>query len=460
MRRLILVCLLTLLLAATGLGWWWKHGRSADADDSGFLRRKIAFLESENLRLSRILAEKQTAAEAAADAPRRAEIEKTVSRLRALPFLKPVAYHQIPRTDLPAVLQQKLAQQVPDREFAAEGIALAALGLLPTGVDLKKTYLNLLGEQVGAFYDQHTGELVTFSGQPLDNSQNRVILAHELTHALEDQHFHLANLPLDAKGNDDRVLAASALVEGDATLVMNRYLLGEMSASVLKESLSGALTTDVRQLAAAPRFLRESLVFPYLRGQEFCQALYEQGGWTKLAAAFQHPPSSTAQILHPALFLSNPRREPVEVRFESTSLLGQQPVADNVAGEFEIRQLLAGWLGDGNKTNEIAAGWVGDRYLVYGDAKVNSYLWRCLWTSEAAAQRFVAAMQTGWQARYRLGAGFETTADHQPNGGTAGQMMAHVLPDGRRLQILQDHNEVNVIEAQDPTWLQALEKLP
>ena len=397
--------------------------------------------------------------EAASDASQRAEIEKAVVRLRGLAFLKPVVYRQIPRSDLPNILRQKLAQRVPDQEFESEGIALAALGLLPTGINLKKTYLDLLGEQIGAFYDQHSGELFTFSGQSLDNSQNRVILAHELTHALEDQHFHLANLPLEAKGNDDRALAASALVEGDATLVMNRYLLGNLSGSVLKDSLTNALTTDFRQMVAAPRYLRETLVFPYLQGQEFCQALYDHGGWQALADAFQHPPSSTAQILHPDRFFSLPWQEPAELDYGNVTANGQTPIADNVAGEFGMRQLLNGWLKDEAKAGSIAASWVGDHYLVYGDAKANSYLWRSRWSTQAAAKEFMSAAQTGWQARYGIKPGFDQGADTPAGGGEMNTKVSCRLPDGRELSILQSQQEVTLEEAQNPAWQNALDQV-
>ena len=174
-----------------------------------------------------------------------------------------------------------------------------------------------------------------------------MILAHELTHALEDQQFNLSRLPLEAKGNDDRALAASALVEGDATLVMNRYMTGNLSAAVIKESLASALTTDVRQLAAAPRYLRETLLFPYLRGLNFCQTLYDHAGWDGLAEAFQHPPASTAEILHPERFLGRaPAGTGRRVRSPGRPLRGQDPVDDNVLGEFGVRQLLAAWLKD------------------------------------------------------------------------------------------------------------------
>ena len=139
------------------------------------MQRRLALLETDNQRLAKVLGEKQRAEAAAADQARRSEIERTVSKLRDLAFLHPVTYREIPRADLPAILRQKLAQQVPDQEFGKTSVSLAALGLLPDGLDLKKTYLDLLGEQIGAFYDQHSAELFTFSGQPLDNGQNRVI---------------------------------------------------------------------------------------------------------------------------------------------------------------------------------------------------------------------------------------------------------------------------------------------
>ena len=448
-----------LLVLGAASGWWCAWHEHTQPTEDGFARRRLTFLEGENQRLAGMLAQEQQARDAANELSQRAAIEKTVADLRSLSFLKPVVYRQIPRTELPFILRQKIAQQVPDREFDANSVALAALGLIPSGTDLKKTYLALLGEQVGAFYDQHSAELFTFSGQSLDNSQNRVILAHELTHALEDQHFHLANLPLEAKGNDDRALAASALVEGDATLVMNRYLLGNLSASVVKDSLAGALMTDVRQLVAAPRFLRETLVFPYLRGQEFCQAVYDQGGWHALADAFHHPPTSTAQILHPQRFISHPAQQPVEIDYGNVLSFGQKPVCDNVAGEFGLRQLLIGWLGSDAQAGDLAANWAGDRYVVYGNAKVNSYLWCTCWSSEAAAKQFMSAAQMGWQVRY----GIKPSAEHleapSNNGDPSRSSASCRLENGRELVISQEHQQVTLEEAQSSEWLSALNQV-
>ncbi len=369
--------------------------------DAEFANRRMALLEAEAERLRGVVKARQDADDQAANRAKREEIERDVERLRELHFLHPVDFREIPRSSLPAVLRQKLAQQVPDQEFDAAGIALGALGVLPAGTDLKKTYLALLGEQIGAFYDQHEKQLFTFSGQPLSGSQNRVIMAHELTHALEDQHFDLSKLPIEAKGNDDRVLAATALVEGDATLVMNRYMVGDLSAASLRDAFASTLTTDVRQLAAAPRYLRETLLFPYLRGQEFCTVLYTQGGWDALAEAFRHPPSSSSQILHPELFVGKPRVEPVEIQFPDTEVAGQKPLEDNVLGEFGVRQLFLNWLHDKARSEEVAAGWSGDRYLVYSQDKTASYIWKTACRDTASAQRFYDAARDVNAARYQ-----------------------------------------------------------
>ena len=451
--RLLLTSFLLLLLAGAALaGWAWGSHEHRLAGDAAFLQRRLGLLEADNQRLAHALEERQRAAVAATDHARRTEIERTVARLRELEFLRPVIYREIPRADLPAILRQKLAQQVPDQEFGNAAISLAALGLLPAGLDLKKTYLALLGEQIGAFYDQHSAELFTFSGQPLDNGQNRVILAHELTHALEDQHFQLARLPLEAKGNDDRALAASALVEGDATLVMSRYMIGDMSPTVLKDTLTGAFTTDLRQMAAAPRYLRETLLFPYLRGQEFCQTLYQTGGWDALAAAFRHPPDSTAQILHPERFLARRTEPAATVDFPVTMILGHEPVGNNVLGEFGVRQWFAKWLKEEGEADRVAAGWAADRYLVFGNAANSSYVWKSVWASPEAANRFAAAAARCWQERYHL---IDVV---YPVDAATGEWTVS-LPNGRQLVLMRHDTQVALIDAQDDRWKNAFREL-
>ncbi len=434
----------------------------ADAD---FARRRMALLEEEIERLRGVVKTRQEADDQASNHTLRESIEREVEQLRGLRFLHPVDFREIPRTDLPAILRQKLAQQVPDQEFEDAGISLAALGVLPSEIDLKKTYLALLGEQIGAFYDQHEKQLFTFSGQPLSASQNRVIMAHELTHALEDQHFDLSRLPIESKGNDDRVLAATALVEGDATLVMNRYMVGDLSTASIRDALASTLTTDVRQLASAPRYLRETLLFPYLRGQEFCDRLYSGGGWDALAEAFRHPPASSSQILHPERFLAHPREDPMEISLPDAELLGQKPVENNVLGEFGVRQLLLLWLHDEHRASEVAAGWLGDRYIVYRQEKASGYLWKIVCRDEKSAQAMFEAMNACAVGRYhpmnmQEGWPIQNESLHgRPAGKPASDILRYVTAHAGARKIecaLTRRNEVFVADAQDERWAKAL----
>ena len=424
--------LLAIALASIfGLGGWlmWRKERDT-LQTSGFANQRLAFLEAENRRLLGVVISQNQAADAIVTATKRREIEQTVERLRGLRFQSTVSYREIPREELPKILQQKLAQQVSDRDFGRASTAYALFGLVPPGLDLKKTYLALLGEQVGAFFDQHEHELFTFRGQPLSNSQNQVVLAHELTHALEDQHFHLKNLPLEIKNNDDRALAASALVEGDATLVMNQFMVGRLDATAVRETLAAALTTDVRQLANAPRFLRENLLFPYLQGQQFCMTLFESGGWEALGQAFAHPPTCSAQILHPERYLAVPRWEPAAVEFPELRVLNEEPIVDNVLGELGLRSVMTVWSKATPETLH-ADGWNGDRYLVYGNRQAASYVWETNWMDHAQAQNFADLAQR-----------------------SAGQ-----APGGRRfVGVMYDaaHRRVLVINAHTAQWQEAL----
>lgn len=361
------------------------------------LGRRVQILADENERLRALVEQTEREKVLAKSKAQRVEVERAVEAIRGLEFKQPVNYEVLDRTQLKATLSRKLTELYSEEEFQNLTAAFVRLGLLPEGYPLREKYLDLLGEQVAAFFDQHTHKLYMFADASLDNAQNRVVLAHELTHALQDQHFGLKRLPLESKTNDDRAIAASALCEGDATLVMSEYMLKNLSLASLKDNLSAAMTQNMEQLAKAPRFLREMLIFPYLRGQEFCSALYARGGYAAVTVAYEQPPSSSAQILHPEKYLAQPREEPVQIEWAKTDAYGKKPIADNTLGEMGIRVLLSEW-GDAAVAEKAAAGWRGDRYLCFdkGDALV----WRSVWETPEEAGEFAAAMKAALAKRY------------------------------------------------------------
>ncbi len=371
---------------------------AASAPSASYSATAVTALDAENERLREILAKHDREKALAANKAQREPIEKQVTEIRGLEFKEPIDYQVLSRKQIKETMAGKLAEVFSEKEFRQMGDAMAAIGLLPAKYPLREKYIDLLSEQVAAFYDQHQHKLFMYEDASLENAQNRVVLAHELTHALQDQHFGLNRLPLELKSNDDRAEAASALVEGDATLVMSEYMLKNMSKQMFKDSMLASFTQNMKQLETAPRYLREMLVFPYLRGQEFCAALYGRGGYEAVSKAYTHPPSSTTQILHPEKYMSEPPEEPIAIEWKELKVKDQEPTADNVVGEMGTRILFTEWL-DATTGEKAAAGWRGDRYLYYGDGE--ALVWKTVWATAQDATEFFEAEKKLLEKRFQ-----------------------------------------------------------
>ena len=150
---------------------------------------EAATLAWENDRMRSLLAKHDRTKALEANKTLREEIERQVVAIRGLEFKTPVDYQVLNRKEIRQTMAQKLAEVFSEQEFKDMTAAMAALGLLPAGFPLREKYIDLLGEQVAAFYDQHAHKLFMYEDASLENAQNRVVLAHELTHALQDQHF-------------------------------------------------------------------------------------------------------------------------------------------------------------------------------------------------------------------------------------------------------------------------------
>src|SRR3954451_794368 len=267
-------------------------------------------------------------------------IEARVERLRDLRFTSP----PVPQTVSPAQARREwladLDRSYPRSRRLADEEVLKLLGLLDPKVDLRAASSSIFGEQVAGYYDPHSRRLRVVSGASTSGRVlNEIVLAHELTHALEDQRLGLDQERLAS--NDDRALAYLSLVEGSATDVMYdygaRYFSGE-------ELLGGVLGSAFQGTGGLPPFVTAQLVFPYQRGLAFVQRLVQvgDGKWTLVDAAHRsHPPVSTEQILHPDKYLRF--EEPQRVRLDAGRVLGDgwRRSVSGVLGEWETGELLA-----------------------------------------------------------------------------------------------------------------------
>jgi hypothetical protein len=229
------------------------------------------------------------------------EVLKETSELRELRILRPVKSGAQSRTEIERMLIRNLNEQMTAAEMHAMEVSLRKFGLAAKDFEYRPFIIKLLTEQVAGYYDPRVQEFHLADWLELESQ--KPVMAHELTHALQDQHFNLRRFEKWPHGDSDAELAAHALIEGDATLAMTIYMAkNPLVALAFSRSLSTGVATE--QFNQAPRAMRESLIFPYLNGMEWATQVYKRGGWTMVSDAFTRLPLSTEQILHPEKYFT------------------------------------------------------------------------------------------------------------------------------------------------------------
>ncbi len=237
------------------------------------------------------------------------DVLKETSEIRQLSILRPVRSSAQSRAEIERMIMKNLDEESTPAQMHAAEVTLKKLGLAPADFQYRALMVRLLTEQVAGYYDPKTGEFHLADWIDLDGQ--RPIMAHELTHALQDQHFNLRRFEHWPKGDSDAELAVHALIEGDATLAMALYVANNpLRALAFLKSL-GAAGMPSAELEKAPRALRETLLFPYQEGTDWTRSLYKQSGWERVSKAFTDLPQSTEQILHPEKYFAH--EAPVKV---------------------------------------------------------------------------------------------------------------------------------------------------
>src|SRR5918992_204875 len=217
-------------------------------------------------------------------------ISRQVENIRKLEFRSRFKVEFLPPKAVAARAAKLMLRDYPADVADAEARVLAALGAIPSGIDLRQLSKELLESQVAGFYVPATNELVVPSTNPKQplTANEKIVLAHELEHALADQ---TVGLPMRGRPDPrkaDETLAAVSVAEGDATLTMQRYAL---DAIPLSEQLSmlgdPSLAAAEDALDDTPHFLARQLVFPYIAGLEFDCALFTRGGWRAVNGAYK-----------------------------------------------------------------------------------------------------------------------------------------------------------------------------
>src|SRR4026207_1700982 len=216
---------------------------------------------------------------------------KETSEIRELTILRGVKSGAQSRSEIERVIIKNLdADTTPAEMYAAEAL-LKAFGLAPSDFAYRSFLIKLLSEQVAGYYDPKAKQFYLADWIELDGQ--KPVMAHELTHALQDQHFNLRRFEKWAKHDSDAELAAHALVEGDASFLMMQYIVRNPERQLAFIRSLGAQEAAAGQCKQAPRALQESLLFPCEEGAAWATQLYKRGGWEMVSRAFTKLPQSS-----------------------------------------------------------------------------------------------------------------------------------------------------------------------
>jgi hypothetical protein len=283
-----------------------------------------------------------------------AELQAFVSRERGLPFKAPVKTALL---DDEAFEARLLADEDEDlQELEDITRVLKALHLLDGDIDLSEAFDDLLGAAVAGFYDSEKEELVVRGVKPTPFV--RSVLVHELTHALQDQHFKLDRPELEDR-DDEAAVAFSGVVEGDAVRIEQRYMRS-LSPSDRRAAAREEADSYGDGIDDIPEVLTASLGFPYVFGPDFVDAVFDAGGQARLDAAFTSPPTTSEQLMHPQTYLSGQPVVSVAPPKADGAVIEQGAV-----GEFGLAMMFN--FEDVDNANRAAAGWGGDWFVAWAD---------------------------------------------------------------------------------------------
>jgi hypothetical protein len=339
-----------------------------------------------------------------------AELIAAAEQVRGLHFAREVP---VLVQDSDAIMAYVDSQIETDRLERAR-VVYSALGLLPPELDVHALLLRLMGEQIVGYYDVEQHRLVVrddvmraFGGaedQAVDLTEARVVLVHELVHALQDQHLGLS-ISMHEERDSDAENAFHALVEGDATLAMIAFAMQQQEVPLSELTRNPARVQSLSQLVqssplagtelgGAPAIVRVPLLSAYVDGLTFAANLHGDGGWGRVNRAHADPPASSEQVLHPERFVRRdvPQRLHLD---DAKAALGAdyELIHEDTLGELELA-VYFGQAGGERPAQRAAQGWGGDRLYAYRAANREvSIVWLLVFDDEREAREAEEAAQ-------------------------------------------------------------------
>lgn len=417
LRPYVGVCLFTMLAALA-------FGQNDSSQSLGDVARKLRKDVSDEVRM--------TDADAKKLFDSVDQIFSFASEDSGLPKHSPVKRRMVGKADVEKYASGRMAREEYTKHFQVAELTMKKLGFLPREFNLREFLVKSTGQQIAGYYDDETKTISLLNWVPADRQEP--ILAHELTHALQDQNYDLAkwmkaaskpegtaNKKEDEGENDDGAIARKAVVEGQAMVVYVDYVLAPLGRNLTDtpgliyqmEEPAVKAVQDSQMLHDAPMILREAGSFAYNEGLIFEGELLQKGGkQMAFAGAFVRPPRNSHEILQPESYINSEKLPPTTVP-DLKSLVGEQyEVFDSGGiGQLDVRAYLKQY-GERRSADDVSSAWEGGAYVAYrrkkdaaADATPSTadlatiYLSR--WKTPQAAARFAHFYATTVAKRYQ-----------------------------------------------------------
>jgi hypothetical protein len=337
------------------------------------------------------------------------EAEVVKARVQKIRGLKlnanvPVTYLSVSETE--SRFTTEFARQITQEEIDVGVEENKMIGLFPPDLRIERKDLADMTLELAGFYDNRHKDIVIID-RPVtvalpERYQNAVAmlnklntvgtLGHELTHALQDQHFDIGAAQKKYKDNSDRELAYKAIVEGDATLSGFSVVTGRVDDQTMDyfdTHLQDIVPIFMGRTEGKPRAMTYPFIFQYTEGARFVAEAYHRKGWNGVNALFKGPPLSTQQIIHPELYFDHPTpAEAVKLAGYEKVLHDWKKVDEDTAGELMLKILLERTMGEGTPYVEAARKWAGDRIVALQKGKALTVLWMLAFRDAGSADNF------------------------------------------------------------------------
>jgi len=342
------------------------------------------------------------------------EVLKDVTRIRGLEMKAPISKGVRSRRQIRAMLKESIEKARASGEMENERLCMVKLGLMPSATKFDKLLVDLEADQIAGYYDTRNKTFYLADWLPVE--EQRSVMAHELTHALQHQNYDMSAFLERIEGNDDQAMARLALLEGDAMLVMLDYMFEPLGRSTVElpnlkmlsdyfsrlEDPDEEETKEDKAFKSAPLFFQESSMFPYISGAAFVQTFRKVKTWKQVDALYKRVPKSTEQVMHLPKYLIE-KDEPTEVEAafpEDLSETEWKQVYKNVLGEFGLGIVLRQSFDSGD-AGRAAKGWDGDCVQLFKSTSGKLAISiGSVWDSPYDANHFYKCYQTVVSQKY------------------------------------------------------------